>query len=126
MLTVTAVFLAVTIPKTLKPVSQEKRYLKDAGRYIRQLYGPGHLSIMGSDGRIAFYAEADQVRMTKLSESDVIAQLRERKIDFLAAETIWLKKRYPMLLDTAETYGFRPVKEFVGKDRNRLVVYRRS
>jgi len=125
-LTLTAVFLAVTLPKTLKPVSQEKKYLKDAGRYIRQLYGPGHLSIMGSDGRIAFYAEADQVRMTKLSESDVIAQLRERKVAFLAAETVWLKKRYPMLLNSAGTYGFRLVKEFVGKNRNRLVVYRRS
>ena len=123
-LTVAAVFLAVTLPKTLKPVSQEKKYLKDAGRYIRQLYGPGPLSIMVSDRRIAFYAEAEQVSMTG-SESELFAQLRERKAEFLAAETVWLKKRYPMLLDSAGAHGFRLIKEFVGKDRNRLVVYSR-
>ena len=126
MFTATAVFLAVTLPKTLKPVSQEKKYLKEAGQYIRQLYGPGHLSIMVSDSRIAFYAGADRVSMPKLSKSDVMAQLRERKIEFLAAETIWLKKRYPMILDSVGTYGFQLVKEFAGRDRNRLVVYRRS
>jgi hypothetical protein len=31
-----------------------------------------------------------------------------------------------MILDSVGIYGFQLVKEFVGRDRNRLVVYRRS
>lgn len=121
-----ATFLVTTLPKTLQPVAPEKAYLKDAGGYIRQRHGAQPLSVMLIDDRISFYAGAKAVRLRHLSEAEVVAQVRERKADFLAVDPRTMRRRYPSLFQSPEQFGLRFEKEFTGPQRDRLVVYKLS
>src|SRR5262245_39871827 len=118
--------LAGTLPKTLKPIAQEKVYLKEAGWYIRQRHGPQPLNIMLFEDRISFYADAKAVPLRHLSEAEVLALLRNRRGDFLAVDSRTLQRRFPALIHSAEQYGLPFEKEFVGPERDRLVVYKLS
>ena len=52
---VLALFLAGTLPKTLKAIGHEKLYLREAGLYLKDM--PGNPAILTSNGGVAFYAE---------------------------------------------------------------------
>jgi hypothetical protein len=52
---VVGIFLAGTLPKTLKAIGQEKLYLRQAGLYLKDK--PGNPTILTSNGRVGFYAE---------------------------------------------------------------------
>jgi Dolichyl-phosphate-mannose-protein mannosyltransferase len=121
---VTLTFLGGTLPKTLKPVAREKAYLKDAALYLKQRRGAAGLPIMVVDQRIAFYADAKGVALDRLSEADLLAHLRDRRAEFVAAEPRWLRLHYPAVLQGPEAYGLRFEKEFVGSRGDRLVIYR--
>jgi hypothetical protein len=120
----TLAFVAGTLPKTLKPVAREKAYLKDAALYLKERQSTGDFRIMAVDQRIAFYADATGIRLHRVSEADLIANLREQRAEFLAAEPRWLRAHYPTVLQGAESYGLRFEKEFVGSRGDRLVIYR--
>jgi hypothetical protein len=118
------VFLAGTLPKTLKPVAREKAYLKEAAHYLRERRGAAGFPILVVDQRIAFYADARGIPLHRMSESDLVVHLRQQRAKFLAAEPRWLRLRYPAVLKAPEAYGLRFEKEFVGSRGDRLFVYR--
>jgi 4-amino-4-deoxy-L-arabinose transferase-like glycosyltransferase len=118
------VFLAGTLPKTLKPVAREKAYLKDAALYLKERRGAAGFPILVVDQRIAFYADARGIPLHRMSESDFVVYLRERRAEFLAAEPHWLRRHFPTVLKGPEAYGLRFEREFVGSQGDRLFVYR--
>jgi 4-amino-4-deoxy-L-arabinose transferase-like glycosyltransferase len=120
-----AAFFVVTLPKTLKPVAKEKAHFKETGWYVRQRHGPGPLSMIVFDDRIAYYADAQAIFFGNFKlESDLAGELRRRSADFLIAEPRKLQRNYPRIFQSPESYGLRFEKEFVGPRRDRLVVYK--
>ena len=121
------IFLATTLPKTLKPVSKDKAHLKDVGRYVRQLHGTGDLTIATSDRRVAYYAGARAVSLQSPSfDSDMGVQFQKQQIDFLVADPRVLKRRFPGLLESLQSQGLQIEMEFVGPEGDRMIVYRRG
>jgi len=60
---VVGIFLAGTLPKTLKAIGREKLYLRQAGVYLKAK--PGNPTILTSNGRVGFYAEGQNRIFTK-------------------------------------------------------------
>ncbi len=117
-------FLGSTLPKTLEPVGKDKAHFKDAGHYARARYGPGDLHVMVSDERIAYYAAARAIHLRdEWSESDIVAQMQRQNAGFLIAERKFLASRCPGFLSSPEGYGLRFEKEFVGRQKDRLLVF---
>ena len=115
-----------TLPKTLKPVSPEKAYVREAGRYLKERKGTRALRVLVFDDRITFYADADPIALTELNKQELVQYIRERKADYLAAELRVLTKHYPDLARDPAPYRLSLEKEFRGSRNDRLLVYRVS
>jgi 4-amino-4-deoxy-L-arabinose transferase-like glycosyltransferase len=120
------VFAAGTIPKTLKPISPEKGYVREAGRYLKQLRGSRELRVLAFDDRIGFYAQAERLSLSDLKEASLIENLREGKADYLATDLSLWQERFPRVARDPERYGLALAREFRGWRKDRLVIYRVS
>ena len=120
------VFVAGTIPKTLKPISPEKSYVREAGRYLKELKGSGELRVLVFDDRISFYAQAEGVLLSDLKEASLIEDLRERKANYLATDLSRWQERFPRIARNPELYGLALQREFRGWRKDRLMIYRVS
>ena len=80
------VFLCGTLPKTLKPVSLEKSYVREAGLYLRKLNETGDLRVAVLDDRVTFYAGAKTVLLNDADASSMASQLHEQRAEYLVGE----------------------------------------
>ncbi len=118
-----AVFLAGTLPKTLSPISSEKAYVRDAGRYLATLNGDGSLKIAVLDNRIQFYSGADAVYLFDVEESALQKFLQDSGVRFLAADTKPWRSHFPNASQRPEAYGLFLKTEFTGERKDRLLVF---
>jgi hypothetical protein len=123
-LAIALIFCAVTLPKTLKSVSKEKAYVREAGLYLKSLPKNRELKIAALDYRIAFYAEATTVMLSGMEQLELAAQLRERGSDYLAAEAKALRRSFPDLAAQPHRYGLALEKTFVGSRQDQLLLYK--
>jgi hypothetical protein len=77
LIAVILLLLAVTLPKTLKPISTEKANVRNAGLYLHQQNGSGKLKIAVFDYRISFYAGATPVILPVANVSGFISEVRK-------------------------------------------------
>ncbi|MDH3444044.1 MAG: glycosyltransferase family 39 protein [Deltaproteobacteria bacterium] len=117
-------FLAATLPKTLSPISPEKAYVRDAGRYLGKLNGNGVLKIAVLDNRIHFYADAEAVYLFDVKESALRDHLEEQKARYLAVDTKSWRRHFPNASRRPENFGLFLDKEFVGTRNDRLLVFK--
>ncbi len=80
---VVGIFLAGTLPKTLKAIGREKLYLRQAGLYLKGK--PGNPTILTSNGRVGFYAEG-QNRLVLKDFSDTTGLDSVLDGDYLALD----------------------------------------
>jgi hypothetical protein len=117
-------FIGATLPKTLKPVSREKAYVREAGWYLKALNKSGRLKVAVLDDRVTFYAEAQTIPLTGIGQFDLDARLREQKADFLAAESKAFQKAFPEISKTPERYGLILEKTFFGTRSDRMLLFK--
>lgn len=115
---VVGIFLAATLPKTLKAIGREKLYLRQAGLYLKGLRG--NPVILTSNGRVAFYAEG-QNRVLIKDFGDPASLPSERDGDYLAVDG-WVLERAEGGL---KEQGWLLNREFSGGRKKRLFVFRR-
>ena len=122
---VTLTFLGSTLPKTLSPVSQDKAYLREAGRYLHGRKGAQDLAVFVFDRRIAFYAQANPIFLgRRLPESELVTGLYASKGSYLAVnETQW-RKHYPRVAHNPSSFGLVMEKRFKGSRDDTLMVFR--
>ena len=123
-LCVALMFLGGTLPKTLKSVSEEKAYVRDAGRYLKTLNRNGELKVAVVDERITFYADAKTVSLIDVEPAQLAAKLREAAPAYLAVEAKALQKFFPDLVAEPEHYGLKLEKVFTGTRKDRLLLYK--
>ena len=121
---IAAVFLVATLPKTLSPISREKAYVREAGRYLGKLNRDGSLKVAVLDDRITYYAGARTLQLIGLNDSALGGYLREQKADFLAAETKSWRRYFPNAAQRPEGLGLSFDREFVGTRNHRLLVFK--
>ena len=121
---IAAFFLAATLPKTLSPISAEKGYIREAGRYLGTLNQDGKLKVAVLDDRISFYAGTKTLALNGLDESALGDYLREHRPDFLAAETKSWQRYFPNAAQRPEDLGLSFDTEFVGTRNDRLLVFK--
>jgi 4-amino-4-deoxy-L-arabinose transferase-like glycosyltransferase len=121
---VVLIFLAGTLPKTLKPISPEKAYVREAGRYLKKLSGPGDLNVFVFDDRITFYGDAKAILLSDLDESKLLDQIRRRKAFYLATEVKPWQERFPKIALDPAGYGLVIDKEFRGLNHDRLIIFK--
>ncbi len=123
-LLVITMFLAGTFPKTLKAVSREKAYVRDAGWYLAKRNDSRKLTVAVFDDRITFYAQARPLYLPGIEESVLPSHLRDRGADYLAADAKHWQKFYPTIAAQPERHGLFLEKEFVGTRKDRLLVFK--
>jgi len=122
--TAIAIFFAGTLPKTLKPISPEKAYVREAGRYLKKLNGPGDLTVFVFDDRITFYGDAKAILLSHLDEAKLLDQIRHRKALYLATEIKPWQQRFPKIASDPAGYGLVMDKEFRGSNKDRLIIFK--
>lgn len=115
--------LVATLPKTLKPVSLEKAYVREAGMYLRGINKAG-LRVAVLDDRVTFYARADTVLLTPQDSSNLVSRLREERVDYLAGETKALGRFHPGLIAHPEQFGLTLEKTFLGTRNDQMLVFK--
>ncbi|MGE5218532.1 MAG: ArnT family glycosyltransferase [Chloroflexota bacterium] len=123
---VALIFLGATLPKTLRSVSAEKAYIRDAGRYLKTLNRDGALKVAVLDRRITFYADAKTVSLVGVEPTELSAKLRKSAPEYLAVEAKGLQKFFPDLAVDPARYGLKLEKIFTGTRKDRLLVYKLS
>jgi 4-amino-4-deoxy-L-arabinose transferase-like glycosyltransferase len=123
-LTIALLFCAGTLPKTLKAVSKEKAYVREAGLYLKDISKRGALKIAALDYRIGFYAQAETLLLSGMSRPELAAKLRANDADYLAAELKALSRAFPDLPADPQRYGLALEKTFVGSRQDQLLLYR--
>lgn len=118
------IFLLGTLPKTLKPVSMEKAYVRDAGRYLRDRNEAGKMKIAAFDDRVAFYAEAQSILLNPEEPQPLPAHLRQENADYLVSEIKVLESVYPGISNRPETFGLVLETIFVGTRKDRMLIFR--
>jgi 4-amino-4-deoxy-L-arabinose transferase-like glycosyltransferase len=116
--------IGATLPKTLRPVSPEKAYVRETGWYLKERNPTGALKVAVFDDRITFYADALTLQLTGVSESELNGKLREQKADYLAAESKALRRVYPEVAQTPERYGLMLEKVFVGTHKDQVWLFK--
>ena len=122
--TVVVIFLAGTLPKTLKPISPEKAYVREAGRYLKKLSLPGDPNVFVFDDRITFYGDAKAILLSDLDEATLLDQIRHRKAFYLATEVKPWQERFPKIASDPAGYGLVIDKEFRGSNKDRLIIFK--
>ena len=121
---VACVFFVLIFPKTLKPVSREKAYVRETGWYLKAYNLGRELRVAVFDDRITFYADARTLLLTGITESELTGKLRDQKADYFAAESKVLRRMYPDVAQTPERYGLTLEKVFVGTRRDQLLLFK--
>ncbi len=116
---VVGIFLAGTLPKTLKAIGQEKLYLRRAGLYLKGK--PGNPTILTSNGRVGFYAEG-QNRLVLKDFSDTTSLESVLDGDYLALDE-WVVDRADGGL---KEHGWLLDREFSTGSREKMFVFRRQ
>jgi hypothetical protein len=122
--TVVVIFLAGTLPKTLKPISPEKAYVRDAGHYLKKLGGPGEMNVLVFDDRITFYGDANAILLSGLDEAKLLDQIRRRGASYLATEIKPWQERFPKIARDPAGYGLVIDKEFHSSNKDRLIIFK--
>ena len=118
-------FVASTLPRTLKPVSREKAFVREAGRYLKGRNSNGELRVAAFDERVAFYAAARSIVVgAKTDAANVSRYLREQKADYFASEAKMFAKILPEVAQRPEQYGLILERDFVGTRNHRMLVFR--
>ena len=115
-------FLAVTLPKTVKPIAWEKANVRNAGLYLHQQNGSGNLKIAVFDDRISFYAGATPVILPRANFPEFISEVR--KAHYFATGTRVWHKLYPHVAAHPESYGLLLEKEFSGIKQESVLIFR--
>jgi len=118
------IFLAGTLPKTLKAISPEKAYVRDAGRYLKTLKGTGAQSVLVFDDRITFYGDAKAILLSDLDEAKLLDQIRRHEASYLATELKPWQERFPRIALDPAKYGLVVDKEFRASKKDKLVIFR--
>ena len=117
-------FLAGTLPKTLTPISREKGFVRETGRYLKERNPSGKLNVAVWDDRITFYAHANTLSLSGIDEAQLADRLRDNRADYLAVESKAWQKYYPEIASQPEAYGLAPEREFVGYRRDRMLLFK--
>lgn len=118
------IFLGATLSKTLKPVSREKAYVRETGRYLRAHNNANDLRVAVFDDRVTFYAAAGTISLADIKQSELIGQLQRQKADYLAAESRAFQRVYPEIAKTPARYGLVLEKIFVGTRKDQMLLFR--
>jgi 4-amino-4-deoxy-L-arabinose transferase-like glycosyltransferase len=118
------VFVLGTLPKTLKPVSREKAYVRDAGRYLKERNRSGELRVAAFEIRVSFYAQAKNILLNPEAPPSLQDHLREHGADYLVAEANLLEKVYPGVLARPEKSGLILENKFVGTRNDQMLVFK--
>jgi hypothetical protein len=122
--TLVVIFLAGTLPKTLKPISPEKAYVRAAGRYLKTVNGSRDQSVFVFDDRITFYGDAKAILLSDLDEAKLLDQIRRHEASYLATELKPWQERFPRIALDPAKYGLVIDKEFRASKRDRLIIFR--
>jgi 4-amino-4-deoxy-L-arabinose transferase-like glycosyltransferase len=122
--TMVLIFLAGTLPKTLKPISPEKAYVREAGRYLKTVIVSGDRRVFVFDDRITFYGDAKAILLSELDEAKLLDQIRRRKAFYLATEVKPWQERFPKIALNPSEYGLVIDKEFRGSNKARLIIFK--
>jgi hypothetical protein len=112
-------FLATTLPKTLKAIGREKLYLRQAGLYLREI--PGNPTILTSNGRVAFYAEG-QYRVLLKEHGDLAGMASGQVADYLALHA----KVFHLIKGSLMAQGWLLDRKFSEGAREALFVLRQG
>lgn len=118
------IFIGATLPKTLRPVSREKAYVRETGRYLKARNSSGTLGVAVLDDRITFYADARTIPLTGVEGDKIASYLREKKADYLAAESKAFERVFPAISRTPERFGLVLERNFIGTRKDRMMVFR--
>jgi hypothetical protein len=121
-----AIFLTATLPKTLRPVSREKAYVRDTGWYLKARNKSGNLRVAVFDERVTFYAEAQTVLLLQINALDLARYLKEHQVDYLAAESKAFEKAFPKVVREPQSHGLVLEKSFVGSRNDRMMLFKVS
>ena len=116
------IFLAGTLPKTLKAISPEKAYVRDAGRYLKSLGGARNVLVF--DDRITFYGDAKAILLSDLDEAKLLDQIKRHEASYLATELKPWQERFPRIASDPAKYGLVVNKEFRASKKDRLIIFR--
>jgi 4-amino-4-deoxy-L-arabinose transferase-like glycosyltransferase len=119
------VFVGGTLGTTLQPISREKAYVRDAGRHLKHLNlnRDTKLKVAALDNRIPFYAEAEWVDMSTVTDSALRAYLQEHKPRYVAVETKPWQRYFPNAAKRPAEFGLSLENEFIGTRGDRLLVF---
>jgi len=120
------VFVASTLPKTLKPVSREKAFVRQAGWYLKARNLTGNLSVAAFDERVAFYAAARSILLAKIDAASMATYLRDQKADYFAAEARIIEKMLPEVSRRPEQFGLVLEQKFIGTRNDRMLLFKVS
>ena len=118
------VLLGATLPKTLKPISLEKAYVRESGLYLRNLNKTGDLRIAALDDRVAFYARAKSVLLNSGDSSNLADQLHEQRANYLVGETAALNRFHAGLTENPQKVGLLLEKTFPGTRNDLMLVFK--
>ena len=118
------IFLAGTLPKTLKPISPEKAYVKEAGQYLKTVNRSPDRGVLVFDDRITFYGDAKAILMSELDEGKLLEQIRRREASYVATEVNPWRERFPKIALDPAAYGLIIDKEFRAPNRDKLLIFK--
>jgi 4-amino-4-deoxy-L-arabinose transferase-like glycosyltransferase len=118
------ILLGSTLPKTLKSVSREKSYVREAGWYLKSLNRGGNMAVAVLDDRITFYAGARTVFLTEIKPGDVRSYLRQQNAEYLAAEAKAFAKVFPEVVRQPENFGLIFDRDFIGTRKDRMLLFK--
>jgi len=122
-LSVLVVFLGATLPKTLRAVSREKSYVREAGWYLKARNKDGSLRVAALDDRVTFYAGATIVPLDKIEASQITNYLREQRVVYFAAESKIFAQILPEVSRQPEAFGLTLEKSFIGTRNDRMLLF---
>jgi hypothetical protein len=123
-LSVLAVFLGATLPKTLRAVSREKAYVREAGWYLKARNKDGSLRVAALDDRVTFYAGAKIIPLDKIEASQIANYLRQQRVVYFAAESKLFAQVLPEVSRQPEAYGLALEKSFIGTRNDRMLLFK--
>lgn len=113
-----------TLPKTLKPVSREKAYVRDAGLYLKGRGTTRRLKVAVFDDRVTFYAHAQTIFLDPRDPSSLLPILYKQGADYLAAEAKVLDRVYPGVSTRPGNFGLALEQRFVGTRRDQMLIFK--
>ena len=121
---VAVIFLAGTLPKTLKPIAAENAHVREAGRYLETIKGSEGVRVFVFDERITFYGKVKPILLSELDESKLLDKIRRREGFYLATELKPWQKRFPRVAREPERYGLVLNKEFSVPKKDQIVIFK--